>query len=133
MCGPKDKEKDGDRTKNMKTASDASTSQQTLSYSVPREPSLKAEIIWLLYMYHYHPIYWSCDGLPGVFQAIFPDSQIAANLSITRTNASYMICDGLGPEFVRQLLDDVTKSDMFTLHYDEATNKEGKKHGTGQL
>ena len=33
----------------------------------------------------------------------------------------------LGPEFLRQLLDDVMKSDMFTLHYDEATNKKGKK------
>ena len=127
VCGPKNKEKNGDGTENMKTASDASASQQTLSYSVPREPSLKAEIIWLLYMCHNHPIYRSCDGLPGVFQAMFPDSQIAANLSIFRTRASYMISDGLGPEFLRQLLDDVMKSDMFTMHYDEATNKEGKK------
>ena len=76
----------------MKTASDASTSQQTLSYSVPREPSLKAETIWLLYMYHNHPIYRSCDGLPGVFQAIFPDSQIAANLSIIlKKNHAFLI------------------------------------------
>ena len=29
LCGPKDKEKDGDRTENMKTASNASASQQT--------------------------------------------------------------------------------------------------------
>ena len=58
---------------------------------------------------------------------MFPDSQIAASLSISRTKASYMICDGLGPEFLRQLLDDVMKSDMFTLYYDEATNKESKK------
>ena len=77
----------------MKTESDALASQQTLSYSVSREPSLKAEIIWLLYMCHNHPIYRSCDGLPGVFQAMFPDSQIAANLLISRTKASYMMCD----------------------------------------
>ena len=126
VCGPKDKEKDGDRTENMQTASDASASQQTLSYSVPREPSVKAEIIWLLYMCQNHLIYRSCDRLPGVFQAMFSDSQIAANLSISRYKASCMICDGLGPEFLRQLLNDVMKSDVFTQHYDEATNKEGK-------
>ena len=121
----KDKEKDGDRTENMQTASDASASQQTLSYSVPRKPSLKAEIIWLLYMCQNHLIYRSCDLLPGIFRSC-SQIQIAANLLISRYKASCMICDGLGPEFLG-LLGDVTKSDMFTLYYDEVTIREGKK------
>ena len=68
----------------------------------------------------------SCLKVGSVFQEMFPDSDIAKGFSMSSTKVSYMISYGLGPYFLKTLLEDI-KDTYFTLQFDETTTVQVKK------
>jgi len=55
----------------------------------------------------------------GIFKTMFP-SQISSSFSLSRTKATYLISDGLGPYFKKKLVKDINESGTyFTIQYDE--------------
>lgn len=54
---------------------------------------------------------------------MFPDSEIASNMSLQRTKLSYNIIYGIAPYFQEQLIRDVKECDAFVILFDESLNK----------
>ncbi len=106
----------------------ASASQQTqITFSIAREDTLRAEIIWSLKVAACNFSFRSCDGVVSTFQAMFTDSNIAKNMTLARSKVRYLISDGLRPIFLKDLVNDINNSIVFTLHFDEGTSKHGAK------
>lgn len=62
-----------------------------------------------------------CDGMGNLFSAMFPDSQIAANMSVGRDKAGYVIKYGLAPHFHEELRSET--NGPFAVAFDESLNK----------
>lgn len=59
---------------------------------------------------------------------MFPDSRIATDMKISRTKVWYLLSDGMGPYFRRELADDLSSSNSnFSLHFDETTQAQIEK------
>ena len=92
------------------------------------EAGIEAEIYWLAKLACSNYSLCSSDHIGDLFRKMFPDSKIAANFSLSRTSASYIIGEGMAPYFTRVVIDDLVKSDLpFTLHFDETTTTQVKK------
>jgi hypothetical protein len=95
---------------------------------VKADAVLKAEILWCLQIVKSNFSFRSVDSSTNTFAAMFQDSQIAKDLHLGRTKASYMIADGLHPYFAEELIREVNgSSSMMVLHYDETTQVQIKK------
>lgn len=87
----------------------------------------KAEIIWGLKVASTDMSYRSCDKIGQTFNAMF-NCPISRDFQLSRTKVSYMISDGFGPYFSKQLIYDVNRSKSpLTIHYDETTTSQVKK------
>ena len=70
----------------------------------------------------------SSDHIGDLFQAMFPDSKVANDLSMSHTKASYTIGEGLGLHLTQSIIDDLVKSDLpFSVHFDETTTSQVKE------
>lgn len=69
----------------------------------------------------------SCDNLSEICQAAFPDSKIAAIMTLGHSKAGYLITDALGPYFRKQLLSDVDDKLFYCISFDETTNSAKEK------
>ena len=59
---------------------------------------------------------------------MFPDSNVAKKLTVSRTKRSYVIGVGLGPHFIQEITSDLIKSALpFSVHFDETTTSQIKK------
>lgn len=97
------------------------------------EDVLKAEILWCLQIAKPNFSLLSCEGITDTFQAMFA-GDIAKDMQLSRTKASYVLSDGLGPYFLRELVKDVSASKSpFVLHYDEATQAQTVKQMNMQI
>ena len=97
------------------------TKESGLAYSIPREASLWAVIIWSLHTAYTNQSYRSCDGIWDTLVEIFPNSHIAKKAILSKGKVSYIVSDGLGPVLLKQLVKDITLSGPYTLHYQEGT------------
>jgi len=69
----------------------------------------------------------SSGGISDVFRTMFA-GQISPGFSLSRTTATYLISDGLGPYFRKRLVEDINESGTyFTIRYDENTTQHVKK------
>ena len=66
-----------------------------------REASLWAEIIWSLHTAYTNQSYRSCDGIWDTLVAMFPDSDIAKKMTLSKGKVSYIVSDGLGPVLLK--------------------------------
>lgn len=89
----------------------------------------KAEILWALKVCDSNFSFSSCDNLDELFQAMFPDSAVARSFKMGSSKVSYLISQGMGPFFIRQVIKDINDAPntMFTLHFDETTTIQGNK------
>ena len=62
----------------------------------------------------------SSDNIMECFTAMFSDSLIAQKIDMHRTKISYIINHGLAPHFKKLLLEDINKSDILVLSFDES-------------
>ena len=90
---------------------------------------VKAETLWALKTASENFSFRASDGIPQLFQKMFPDSTIAQHMTMSQTKVAYMIGHGLGPYFQQQTIDDILTSPntYYTIHFDETTNIQVKK------
>ena len=84
---------------------------------------VKAEIVWALKVVMSHFSLRSCLELNDLFKCMFPDSQIASKISLSKTKCSYIINFGLAPYFSEVLLSQIKASSFFVISYGESLNK----------
>ena len=66
--------------------------------------------------------YRSCLNLNATFEAMFPDSQIAKDFSMSKTKMAYLTNFGLVPYYRKNLLDAAKLSPVYSLSFDESLN-----------
>lgn len=70
----------------------------------------------------------SCDNTPQLFATMFSNSNIAKEMTMTQTKASYSVTDGLGDLMIKDICREVQATDGgFTWIFDETTTNQGKK------
>lgn len=70
----------------------------------------------------------SCDNTPQLFATMFSNSNIAKEMTMTQTKASYSVTDGLGDLMINDICREVQATDGgFTWIFDETTTNQGKK------
>ena len=84
---------------------------------------IKAQVIWILKMIDSGYSNNSSDNIMECFKAMFSDSLIAQKIDMHRTKSSYIINHGLAPHFKKLLLEDINKSDILVLSFDESLNE----------
>ena len=83
----------------------------------------KAEVIWAPQTVAKHQSYRSCDDVKNIFEAMFPDSEIAHKFTLGRTKAAYTVVYGLAPYFQQALTNAVSKCEVYVACFDEALNR----------
>ena len=126
--------KDGKQTRLTFTVSKAETTPSTsyqatlTSLTTTADGALQAEVLWLAKMACNNFNLCSSDNIGDLFEAMFPDSKVAKDFSMSHTKASYTIGEGLGPHLTQCIIDDLVKSDLpFSVHFDETTTSQVKK------
>lgn len=100
--------------------SQTSTSAKLKMY-VKADEVLKAEVLWCMQIAASNLSFRSTEPICSTLAAMFPDS-LARDMQLSRTKATYIVSDGLGPHFRRELLQEVNQSKLpFVVHYDETT------------
>ena len=83
----------------------------------------KAEIIWILKSIVSGYSCNSVDDFAQTVKAMFPDSNVAANLKLGRTKAMYIATYGIAHHFKTLLIAAINKSPIYTLSFDESLNE----------
>lgn len=106
------------------TSTIATSSKQSIITGVPREDTLKAEVLWCLNMMESHYSFNSSGGTGALFSAMFPDSAIAKTFACGATKSMYICTHGLAPHF-KHLLCKKLSSDRedYVLLFDESLNR----------
>ena len=82
-----------------------------------------AEITWVLKMVESNLSYSSSEDLVEVLQRMAPDSMILKDMTLKRSKAMYVLCHGLYPYYLQQLVRRIKEAPAFTLGTDSATFK----------
>ncbi|XP_034095204.1 uncharacterized protein LOC117561737 [Gymnodraco acuticeps] len=69
----------------------------------------------------------SNEGISDLFQAMFPDSEIAKKFACGKDKTGYIVRFGLAPYFKEQLVNSINKAGPFVLMFDESLNQATKK------
>ena len=83
----------------------------------------KAEITWTLKSVMSHFSYSSAADMNAVFQAMFPDSEIARKFQLGSTKMAYVLKFGLAPYFHKELLSQLKDCEHIVVAFDESLNK----------
>jgi len=112
------------------TSSTASTAGPGDLRTVMGATPTPAEVLWCLDTVAKHQSLNSNEGISEMFQAMFPDSEIAKSFTCGKDQAGYVIRFGLAPFFKKELVDRINKAGPFVLMFDESLNKSNKKTTT---
>lgn len=82
----------------------------------------KAEIIWCLKVVASHYSYRSCTDLSSVLHAMFPDSLIAQQFSMSYDKVAYFINFGIYPVVHDVLVANIRSASFFSVSFDESLN-----------
>lgn len=86
----------------------------------------RAEAIWLFQTIEDNRPFICNEKLGECFSSMFPDSQIARNISLGKTKTMYNITYGIAP-YLSSLIEDKIKGHEYVLLFDETMNKELQK------
>ena len=87
----------------------------------------KAETLWALQVASCGYSYKSCDSIGELFKAMFPGT-ISEQFSMSKSKVSYLISDGLGPYFRKEIAKQIQTSRCpYTIQFDETGNAQDKK------
>lgn len=87
------------------------------------EKATAAEILWAMESVYKHFSLRGAGESSSLFKIMFPDSAIAAKMSLGRTKVGYLINHGLAPYFTSKLLKILIECDELVLGFDETLNK----------
>ncbi|XP_051985326.1 uncharacterized protein LOC127645689 [Xyrauchen texanus] len=100
------------------------SSKQSIITGVPREDTLKAEILWCLNMMESHYSFNSSEGTGVLFSAMFHDSAIAKTFACGATKSMYICKHGLAPHFKHLLCKKLSSGrEDYVLLFDESLNR----------
>ena len=108
------------------TSKPAGTVSSYLNNAMPEV--LKSWILWALHVVHSHQSLRSGGGNGELFQAMFPDSQIAQQFNLCAAKLSYIINHGLALYFKNNIINELVPKGprlppRFTSCFDESFNK----------
>ncbi|KAJ8959577.1 hypothetical protein NQ314_006226 [Rhamnusium bicolor] len=86
-----------------------------------------AEIRWVFHLIESHSSYSSCSKTIPVLKKMFFDSNIAQNMSLGPTKASYLLVYGLAPYFTDILEKTLKECEYVVVCFDESLNKVAQK------
>ena len=87
-----------------------------------------AEASWLFKVAENDLSLRNCDNISELFIKMFPDSDVAKEFNLSKSKASYVLQDGLGPVLAKWLCKDVSMIDgLFSLMFDETTTNKNEK------
>ena len=115
---------------NSSSNSETSTSSASVvEYELSSQDKISnAEVLWSFKLASADYSLRSCDDMPLVWRGMFPDSPIATGLTYSRTKASYIFADGLGPLLAKRICQDLKNGESaFTILFDETGTVQGKK------
>lgn len=75
-----------------------------------------------------HLSFRSSSDLSKLFQAMFPDSEIAKEFSMGYDKARYLLCFGIAPYFESQLDENLQNCKSYSISFDESLNKDLQKN-----
>lgn len=90
-------------------------------------PTLKAEICWAIKVATSHYSYKSCENAGAIFQAMFPDSDIAKQFTCGENTVEYLTVFGIAPYFSSQMKTSAKKESGYVLLFNECLNQEMEK------
>ncbi|XP_077085755.1 uncharacterized protein LOC143737776 isoform X2 [Siphateles boraxobius] len=88
------------------------------------EPTLKAEVLWVLHTVTRHQSYSANEEIGELFQTMFPDSDIAKSFRCGKDKTSYITRFGIADFIKRELISKITGP--FVLMFDESLNRTTK-------
>ena len=118
---------------NSSSNSETSTSSASVvEYELSSQDKISnAEVLWSFKVASADYSLRSCDDMPLVWRGMFPDSPIATGLTYSRTKASYIFADGLGPLLAKRICQDLKNGESaFTILFDETGTVQGKNKWT---
>ena len=80
-----------------------------------------AEICWALKVLTSHHSFCSCLNLNHLFLAMFPDSDTAKSIQLSKTKCTYYTVHGLAPYFMEILLIEIKKLSTYSTLQSEAS------------
>lgn len=90
-------------------------------------PALKAETCWAIKVASSHYSYKACENAGALFQAMFPDSDIAKQFTLGEDKVAYLSVFGIAPYFSSLLKTSARKESGYVLLFDECLNQEMEK------
>ena len=101
-----------------------SESSKTMqSYIDDKESVAKAEILWAINVVTQHQSFNSSNYSSTLFQAMFPDSDIAKQFTCAKTKLMYLSVFGLAPYYEQKFLNTLDNVPYYSLSFDESFNK----------
>ena len=97
------------------------------------EPTLKekvsaSEALWVFKVAQDDLSLRGCDGIPSLFQKMFPGSNVGKSLTMSKQKASYVLQDRLGPLLSQWLATKLKKlKGTFSIMFDETTHQNKKQ------
>ena len=116
-------EASGEQRREDDTRTLATVVRSTPSVRVHADKVTEAEIIWVLKMVESNLSYNSSEDLVEVLQRMAPDSMVLKDMQLKRSKSMYVLCYGLYPYYLNQLVKRIKQSPTFTLGTDSATFK----------
>ena len=101
--------------------------QQSITSMIEKNNVIDAEIRWCLKVVTSKFSQHSCDEVVKLFSVMFPDSEIAKNMTLQKDKCKYVIKYGLAPYFEELLLKEISISPFYSLSFDESLNKHLQK------
>ena len=96
--------------------------QMSLTSLVKKKNVTEAEIRWMLKCVSSKYSKRSCDDIADVFQAMFPDSEVAKKFTCAHTKCGYGILFGIYPYCLKVLQDYISESPVYSISFDECYN-----------
>ena len=83
----------------------------------------KAEILMILQAVYKNYSNASLNSLQEIIKLCFPDSRIAQSTTFGSQKAAYVVNEALAPHFLKEVIEDINKADVYVLGLDTATTK----------
>ncbi|KAI7811802.1 uncharacterized protein LOC130552264 [Triplophysa rosa] len=107
------------------------SSYESTSYCIESfvnsNPALKAEICWAIKVASSHYSYKACENAGAIFQAMFPDSDIAKQFTCGEEKVAYLTVFGIAPYFSSLMKTSAKNESGYVLLFDECLNQEMEK------
>ncbi len=100
------------------------TAMSDLGVDFRSEPTLRAEVLWVLHTVTRHQSNNVNEEISELFQRMFPDSDIAKSFRCWKDKTAYIVRFGLADFIKRDLISKVTVT--FVLMFDESLNRTSK-------